>query len=105
MGITTKHSHLPQMESERLRRYISDLDQAVSKRPELVCGIVRPSGDTALNVIRIGSARRFAEITALDVFGCAWFVWVTDGGLIGSVDDAEGVAHTIALELTHAVQS
>lgn len=102
MGITTKRHQFPQIEPERRRRYITDLDRAISGRNELACGIVRAEDDPALNVIRFGSPRRSVEVTAVDAFGRPWFAWAADGELIGTVDDVEGVAYTIDRELRPA---
>ncbi|WP_131736010.1 hypothetical protein [Actinomadura roseirufa] len=104
MDVFDKTPEWSGMERERLRGHIAGLDRAVSRRPDLACGVVRLDGDTALNVIRLGSLRRSVEVTAVDAFGAAWFAWASDGSLIGSVDDCDGVAHAIALELGHAVR-
>ncbi|TDD82626.1 hypothetical protein [Actinomadura rubrisoli] len=104
MGIFLEYPRFPRMGRERLRGYISDLDRAVSLWPDLACGIVRPEGDTALNVIRLGAPRRFVEITAVDALGRTWFAWAGDGELIGTVDDVDGVVRKIADELGSVVQ-
>ncbi|WP_207400652.1 hypothetical protein [Actinomadura roseirufa] len=90
-----------QTDPERLRGYLTDLDRAVSARPELACGVVvRMDGKTVLNVIRLGSPRRFVEITAVEAFGEPWFAWVKGGRLIGPVHDAATVAYSISCELS-----